>query len=94
MKQKFMRGDLVKIADEMPPMMVHFPKGMLAFVCHSYYEEYGGSPESQTKKYGVVLLDPRLGPNYTAWYYEEQLTLVSKDAVNDLLRQLKWVERE
>jgi hypothetical protein len=74
-KQKFHKGDLVKIANEMPREMAHFPNGLLAIIDGSYANKYTSSSKSDFEIYGVIIID-RSGLYYTAWYQEDQLTMV------------------
>lgn len=76
MKQKFKKGDIVKIDSKMPNHMQHFPAGEFAVVGKSYYQEYGGKNENH--HYGVFRLPSY---SYIAWYYEDQLTLVDNKLI-------------
>lgn len=74
-KQKFFRGDIVKVDDKMPDFMAHFKAGFKAVVVGSYDDLYPGFGGSNTPEY--CLKDMSNG-NETSWYYESQLKLVSK----------------
>ena len=85
--QKFQRGDLVKIANDLGPSMSHFDAGIEAIVTGSYADQYGGD---DTRSY-TLHLGPTRGE--CSWYHEEQLTLIEPGAV-DLLRQWEQLRRE
>jgi hypothetical protein len=74
--QKFSRGVKVKVADEMPPTMAHFPKGFEAIVEYSCAQKYGGN---DIKSYSLIMLADGKPVNSIAWYYEHQLTLLDDD---------------
>ena len=75
MVQKYFKGDLVQIGD-MPSSMRHFPANCKAIVLYSYKEKYGGSGQT-ADDYCLHVLKQGCGD--TAWYHEEQLTLLDKD---------------
>jgi len=77
--QKFHRGDLVRIAADLGPSMAHFEADRDAIVLYSYQDRYGGS---NTDSYSLWVE----GRGPVSWYYEDQLTLIRRDAV-DLLAQ-------
>ncbi|KUJ56438.1 hypothetical protein [Chryseobacterium aquaticum] len=70
--QKFKRGNLVKIADDLGEGMSHFEKGKEAIILFSYKDLYGGNND---KSYEVVF--PDTGTT-SAWYKEHQLTLIEE----------------
>lgn len=72
MNQKFKEYSLVKIADNLGPHMSHFTSGVEAVVLYTYASKYGGS---DNESYGLYLKDS----GETAWYYENQLTLIDED---------------
>ena len=75
--QKFKRGSRIKVDDEMPSHMSHFPAGFEAIVEYTYAQRYGGS---NVDGYCLIVLDKNGKPiNVTAWYEENQLTLISDD---------------
>ncbi len=75
--QKFPRGTWVKVSNEMPPCMSHFEKGFIGIVNYTYAQKYWGD---DVKSYCLIMLDKDNKPiNSIAWYYEDQLTLVSND---------------
>jgi hypothetical protein len=71
--QKFQEFDLVKIADDLGEYMSHFTSGVEAIVLYSYREKYHCGSE---KDYALYIR----GKGHTAWYHEEQLTLVRPGA--------------
>ncbi len=71
-KQKFQTGDVVFIAKDLGPSMVHFESGQEATVVSSYYDQYGGDPVDDGKDYTLKLADG----SHVSWYLEHQLTLV------------------
>lgn len=77
-KEKFRRGDLVRIAKDLGPSMEHFRgKGCRAIVIGSYRDKYGGD---NTKSYTLFIE----GSGKTSWYDEHQLTLIERGR-HDLL---------
>lgn len=68
-KQKFRRGDLVRVAKDLGPMMAHFQSDCNAIVIASYAEKYGGD---DTHQYTIFVE----GSGETSWYYEHQLTFI------------------
>jgi hypothetical protein len=71
-KQKFQRGDLVQVADDLGEMMSHFTSGCRAIVMGSYDDQYGGG---NTDSYTLHLE----GRSQSSWYYEHQLTLIESN---------------
>lgn len=81
-KQKFIRGQRVKITNEMPSYMRHFTCGCEAIVegsysdlCHSSYQHK--DDYDRQISYGLLLLTDK--PHTCAWYDEDQLTLICSD---------------
>ena len=74
MTQKFFKGDLVQVG-EMPEHMSHFAGNCKAVVLYTYSEKYGGGAR-ESKQYCLYVL-PKEGE--TAWYDEDQLTLIEPD---------------
>lgn len=70
--QKFKRGDVVRIADDLGPMMAHFEKGQTAIVMGSYDDQYGGG---NSRDYTLMLEDC----SRVSWYHEDQLTFIRHD---------------
>lgn len=73
-KQKFMRGDIVQIADELPRSMQHFRKGCKAIIMGSYSELCNERPREDgcmySDKYKLFFPDTNVS---SAWYIEDQL---------------------
>ena len=70
MIQKFHRGDIVRLDQEFPDYMSHFPgAGEEALVWDSKKDKYGGN---DTKNYTLILKDK--APH--SWYREEVMTLI------------------
>jgi hypothetical protein len=70
-KQKFFRGDLVQIADDLGASMRHFDKGCQAIVIGTYAEQYDGN--NNVDDYQLYIL-PNKGA--CSWYRTPQLTLI------------------
>lgn len=77
-KQKFKKGDLVQVADDLGPMMSHFTSGCRAIVI----ERSGGD-------YGLFLE----GHGECWWYHTEQLTLIKKNSMA-LLKKWEKAEQD
>ena len=73
--QKFFRGHRIKIDDEMPTSMKHFTSGAEAIVEYSYSDVHSNEEHSS---YSLLILEPT-GSHSSAWYWEDQLTLVDND---------------
>ena len=71
MKQKFFKGDLVRIARKLPSTMSHFPAGRLAYVEGSYADLYGGRNKTD---YALNVK----GIGRVSWYPESVLTLIAR----------------
>ena len=84
--QKFVKGDLVRVAKDLGGSMSHFKKDCDAIVMYSYNDKYGGG-ESQTKEYCLHIK----GHGETSWYYENQLTLIGHNRL-DMLKQ--WEDEQ
>jgi hypothetical protein len=76
-KQKFKRGDHIKIADDLGKSMAHFQSGVEGIVIGSYADKYGGKT---IDSYTIHIK----GHGQVSWYYENQLTLIKKGRI-DLL---------
>lgn len=72
MKQKFKRGNLVRISKDLGSMMSHFQNDQDVIILGSYADMFGGS---DTKSYSVIF--PETGSE-CSWYKENQLTLISE----------------
>ena len=82
----FYRGDLVRIANDLGPMMEHFPgKGKRAIVLYSYADAYGSGKHSSLALYVE-------GTGEVAWYYDSQLTLI-KEGQFELLAEWESTQR-
>lgn len=81
MTQKFFKGDLVKIDDDLGHSMAHFPKRCEAVVIGTYAEQYGGGRDNN-KKYTLHILKPNHGES--SWYREDQLTLIESNRFDKL----------
>lgn len=74
MRQKFFKGDLVRIAKHLPSDMAHFHgEGKLAIVQYSYRDEYGRT-DGLPPDYALVVK----GFGYSAWWPENLLKLVKR----------------
>lgn len=71
-KQKFFRGDLVQIADDLGASMRHFDKGCQAIVMGTYAELC--SDDNDVDNYQLYIL-PKQGA--CSWYHAHQLTLIA-----------------
>jgi len=83
-KQKFFRGQRVRLAKDFGKCMSHFGgKGGEAIVVHSYSDSYGGGNYSD---FDLLVLcgKPEIYeeyPSQSAWYHDYQMTLISDDRV-------------
>lgn len=89
-KQKFQRGDLVKVADDLGVGMDHFEKGCYAVVLYSYADEYGAHDDVDTKMYALELHKH----GYSAWYEEWQLTLVKSGNYLALKKHIAYMFKQ
>ncbi len=74
--QKFKRGDVVMVADDLGPHMSHFRAGAEAIVMGSYADKFGSSDpycSNDFKSFTLMFTD---NGNQSSWYEEEQLTLL------------------
>ncbi len=79
-EQKFLIGSRVRIAQDLGPLMGHFPgKGCEATVKYTHAHAFGGSPKSYS-------LDVD-GHGSCSWYEEHQLTLIDD---GDKLDKKEW----
>lgn len=83
-RQKYHKGDHVKVAKDLGSTMSHFKNDCEAIVISSYKDAFGGSNISS---YTLFIKDS----GECAWYEEEQLTLISKREIK-LLN--KWMDKE
>lgn len=89
-KQKFKRGQFVKVADEILPYTSHFDAGFIGVVQYSYAQEYGGDNYSE---YCLIKLDDNGKPiDEIAWYDEELLTLYDDNIKKglEIIEQYKY----
>jgi hypothetical protein len=70
-EQKFFKGDLVQVADDLGASMRHFAKGCKAIVIGTYAEIC--SDDNDVDNYKLYILPNR---GSCAWYHEHQLTLI------------------
>lgn len=77
MRQKFHKGDWVRVAKDLGPMMKHFPADCEAIVLGSYADQYGGDERNSFTLY-------LKGHGLCAWYYGSQLTLIESGRVDKL----------
>ena len=85
-EQKFPKGSRVKVADEMPWYMTHFPSGFEAIVEYSYAQKYG---TDNVRDYSLIVLSDGRPINSIAWYKDFQLTLLD----SNIDANLKLIER-
>lgn len=78
-KQKFFRGQRVRIADDLGVAMSHFPSGRDAIVVGSYSDLYHGSMSHRDHEYSLMLQEDDGTINTSSWYHEAQLAFVDKD---------------
>jgi hypothetical protein len=70
-EQKFFKGDLVQVADDLGMSMRHFDKGCKAIVIGTYAEIC--SDDNDVDNYRLYILPNR---GSVAWYHTHQLTLI------------------
>lgn len=83
MRQKFVHGDEVEIAKQLPNSMSHFDSGINAIVIGSYDDQYGSGNISD---YTLMLLPDC---EEVSWYPESSLTFVRSHSaryVRDLIQ--------
>lgn len=98
-EQKFVKGDLVRVAKDLGPYMRHFRSDCNAIVVGSYADQFGGGDDHHLDY--TLFLE---GGGECSWYHEHQLTLVEKgrtdllerwraerDAENTTKGDLDWV---
>lgn len=83
-KQKFIKGDLVRVAKDLGQTMSHFVADCDAIVMGSYADQFGGN---DTSSYTLHLK----GKGRSSWYKEHQLTLIKQ---NQLGLLSEWEEEE
>lgn len=75
LRQKFGKFKFVRICDEMPSCMSHFPSGLDAIVEGTYSQLYGGE---NIDSYSLYLIKDGVVVNTGSWYCEDQLTLLDE----------------
>lgn len=85
-KQKFIKGDLVKISADLGPSMAHFQKDCKAIVMGSYKDQFGGD---DTKSYTLLI-----NGSETSWYEEHQLKLIRHVGLAGIKAARKKREKE
>jgi len=73
-KQKFKRGNLVRVAKNLGDMMSHFRNDADAIIFGSYADQFGGGAQ-QSKSYTLVFIEDG---GQSSWYDENQLTLLDE----------------
>ena len=87
MKQKFKRGDIVKVADDLGMTMRHFRgAGEEAMVVASYADQYQGGRYHKDDNIEYTLKFKKHGE--ISWYHEHQLTLL-KSGPKDIVASYK-----
>jgi hypothetical protein len=88
-KQKFFRGQRVRICDKFPEYMSHFSgTGCVAIVQYSYSDVYGPPHEGD---YSLLIFENNHWFS-VSWYKEDQLTLIDndRDAGERILQEYKY----
>lgn len=80
-RQKFHTGDRIRIAEEMPIHLKHFPHDREATVLYSFADKYGRQDEHEY----ALDVDKR---GYVSWYPEDVLTLVKRANIPAKYRKL------
>lgn len=75
--QRLQKGDLVRVADNLGPMMRFHESGVDALVVASYAEQFGGN---DTETYTLFIKNR----GRVSWYYGHQLTLVERGRIDML----------
>lgn len=81
-KQKFQRGDLVQIAEDLGTSMPHFTSNKRAVVVGTYDEQFGGGDID------IYTLHVE-GEGQVSWYHEHQLTLIKKGGYLPFKKHIK-----
>lgn len=84
--QKFTKGDLVRVAEDLGEDMSHFENDCNAIVIGSYAEQYGGNDYTS---YTIYIENH----GKTSWYDENQLVLIEKNRL-DLLQKWEQTKKE
>lgn len=83
-RQKYPRGAIIKIAEDLGPMMEHFSgKGCFGIVVGTYAQECAdsGATNRDTYEYQIYLLSES---SESAWYHEHQLRRATKKDIEGL----------
>lgn len=75
MKQKFRKLTFVRVADEMPNHMSHFPSGVLGVVDGTFSQIYGGA---DVASYAIFIIKEGEVVNRVSWYHEKHLSACEK----------------
>ena len=86
-KQKFHRGDIVRVAKKLDVTRSHFTCDCDAIVFGSYADQYSG--RGGTDVFTLLLLPQRRKPYTSSWYPEQSLTLKKRAT----LKSIRKVER-
>lgn len=73
MRQKFEKGDYVKVARNLGSSMSHFQAGCNAIVEYSFSDSVSDE-DRDMEQYSLLFEDS----GSSAWYYEHQLSLIEK----------------
>ena len=77
MGQKFLRGQLVYIKEDLPSYMRFFPNGMYAIIGGSYSDKYGGDNH---KEYTIYYQSEQSGKLLScSWFEEDNIVLIDSD---------------
>lgn len=88
--QKFQPGMLVRIAADLGPDMDHFEKDCYAVVEFTYKQRFGNMTKDAVKSYSLTVRDADGDWSSSAWYHEDQLTLVTdREILRKCFRELK-----
>jgi uncharacterized protein YodC (DUF2158 family) len=90
-KQKFFRGDLVRVAEDLGPMMSHFTGDCDALVLGSYNDQYGGG---NVDSYSLLLMPDNRQMYRCSWYHEHQLKLLRKATMVHHYRIQKYLSKD
>ena len=80
MKQKFVRGDKVRVKDDLGFTHSHFRSGFDAIILGSYADQFGGD---NTNSYTILSCDTGTS---ISWYYDEHLEFVEHVGEQEITR--------
>jgi hypothetical protein len=92
--QKFKRGDVIQIADDLGTSMSHFRAACEAIVIGSYADQFGGS---DSESFTLMYTDDG---EQCSWYYGRQLTFVREggeveiEAIDQARKEREAIESE